>query len=359
MAAWRRLSGILSRASAELFPGYFSLVMATGALSIANQLLGHRPIALLLLAVNVVAYAVLVLLFLLRLWRFFPRVVRDMTNHAVGPGFFTLVAGTCVFGTQLIVVAGAPAIAHWLWLLGLVLWVVIMYGFFFAVTVREHKPTLALGINGAWLIASVATQAVSVLGTLAAPTFGASHEIVRFVALCMYLLGAMLYLAIITLIFYRFTFVKVTVESMTPPYWINMGAVAISTLAGATLMLHADAWGFIGELLPFIKGFTLFFWVTATWWIPLLVALMTWRHVWRRHPILYDPQFWGMVFPLAMYTTATFQLAKAEHLDFLVVIPEGFVFVALAAWLLAFAGLLRSIARGTRTVSVETAVAPR
>ncbi|HVO17277.1 MAG TPA: tellurite resistance/C4-dicarboxylate transporter family protein [Alphaproteobacteria bacterium] len=358
MGIWRRLNRAFSGAAAELFPGYFSLVMATGALSIANQLLGYRLIALLLLAVNVVAYAALVALILIRLWRFFPRVVRDITNHALGPGFFTLVAGTCVFGTQLIVVAGAPALAHWLWLLGLGLWFVIMYAFFFAVTVREHKPTLAAGINGAWLIAAVATQAVSVLGTLAAPTFGASHEIARFVALAMYLLGAMLYLAIITLIFYRFTFVKVTVESMTPPYWINMGAVAISTLAGATLMLNAGAWGFIGELLPFIKGFTLFFWVTATWWIPLLVALMTWRHLWRRHPIRYEPQFWGMVFPLAMYTTATFQLARAEGLDFLAVIPEGFVFLALAAWLLAFIGLLRSIARGLRAAPAG-ALAPR
>ena len=57
-----------------------------------------------------------------------------------------------------------------------------------------------------------------------------------FVALCMYLLGAMLYLTIITLIFYRFTFVPLTVDQLTPPYWINMGAVAITTLAGASLL---------------------------------------------------------------------------------------------------------------------------
>ena len=346
METWRRLIHLLYRTASDLFPGYFSLVMATGALSISSQLLGYRVMAKLLLATNVVAYAILAGLILLRLFRFFPRVIHDITDHAVGPGFFTLVAGTCVFGSQLIIVGDASAVAHWLWILGLGLWITIMYAFFFAVTVREHKPTLTSGINGAWLIAAVATQAVSVLGTLAAPTFGAMHEIVLFVALAMYLLGAMLYLAIITLIFYRFTFIKVTVESMTPPYWINMGAVAISTLAGATLMLHAEEWSFIVGVLPFIKGFTLFFWVTATWWIPLLVLLMAWRHFWRRHPIRYEPQFWGMVFPLAMYTTATFQLAKSEHLDFLLVIPEGFVFVALAAWILTFLGLLRAMARG-------------
>ena len=50
--------------------------------------------------------------------------------------------------------------------------------------------------------------------------------------LCMFLLGCMLYLPLITLIFYRFTFVNVTMAALTPPYWINMGAVAITTSGG-------------------------------------------------------------------------------------------------------------------------------
>ena len=40
METWRRLVRLLYRTASDLFPGYFSLVMATGALSISNQLLG-------------------------------------------------------------------------------------------------------------------------------------------------------------------------------------------------------------------------------------------------------------------------------------------------------------------------------
>src|SRR5690606_24734925 len=123
------------------------------------------------------------------------------------------------------------------------------------------------GINGAWLIAAVATQSVAILGAQLAPGFEAARQAALFFALCMYLLGAMLYLTIITLIFYRFTFLPLTSAGLTPPYWINMGAVAITTLAGSTLLLNAEAAPLLVELAPFVKGFTLFFWSAGTWWI--------------------------------------------------------------------------------------------
>src|SRR3546814_11437354 len=94
----------------------------------------------------------------------------------------------------------------------------------------------------------------------------------------MFLIGCMLYLSIITLIFYRLTFLHLTTAEFTPPYWINMGAVAITTLAGSTLILNGGDQALIRDLMPFLKGFTLFFWAAATWWIPLLVILLVWRH---------------------------------------------------------------------------------
>ncbi|MED3553964.1 tellurite resistance/C4-dicarboxylate transporter family protein [Cytobacillus praedii] len=155
----------------------------------------------------------------------------------------------------------------------------------------------------------------------------------------------MLYLNIITLIFYRFTFVELKFSALTPPYWINMGAVAITTLAGSTLILHTQNWSFLIEITPFIKGFTLFFWVTGTWWIPLLFILMIWRHLYHHYPLTYDPQFWGMAFPLAMYTTSTLQLAKALEVPFLIVIPKFMVFIASFAWAAVFLGLIHHIYR--------------
>ena len=329
---------------ASMHPASFALVMATGIVSIASQLLGLRWLAIGLLSANVLFFATLWVLTIIRIVAFPARFIADVSHHGRAVGFFTTVAATCVLGSQAWVIAGAWRAASVLWIIGVVLWAVVTYTVFTMLTVKADKPPLAEGINGGWLVAVVAAQSVSVLGAQIAAGFGEATPQVLLFCLAMWLGGGMLYIWIISLIFYRYTFFAMSPSELAPPYWINMGAVAISTLAGTTLVASADRSPVLHDLLPFLKGFTLLFWATATWWIPMLIGLGLWRHVYRRFPLKYDPLYWAAVFPLGMYTVCTFRLAYAIDAPYLLVIPRVFLYVAIGAWAVAMIGLLKTAA---------------
>lgn len=330
---------------ATLHPAYFALVMATGIVSIACALLGLRSIGVALLWANSGFYIALWVLTALRVAWFRERVIADFTHHGRAVGFFTVVAATSVFGSQWYVIAGAWRLAASLWFATIVLWAAITYTVFTLLTVKATKPPLDEGINGGWLVSVVAAQSVAVLGSQLAPGFGDRAPGILLFCLAMWLGGGMLYIWIISLIFYRYTFFTMHPSDLAPPYWINMGAVAISTLAGSLLALAAPHSPLIADMMPFVKGLTLMFWATATWWIPMLVILGVWRHIYSRFPLRYDPLYWGAVFPLGMYTVATFRLAQAIDAPVLLAIPRLFVFVALTAWTLTMLGLLHEITR--------------
>lgn len=331
-------------ALAVMHPASFALVMATGIVSIAGHLLGHSHLAAFLFWTNLAFYPTLWALTAIRLIRFPRCVMADVWHHGRSVGFFTMVAATCVLGSQTLLIGESWAAAAALWVFGILLWAVITYTVFTALTVKVQKPRLAEGINGGWLVAVVAAQSVCVLGAQLAPGCGPYAPQVLLFCLGMWLGGGMLYIWIIALIFYRYTFFEMSPSDLAPPYWINMGAVAISTLSGATLIGAAPYSPLLLELLPFLKGFTLLFWATATWWIPMLVILGIWRHFYRRFPLRYDALYWGAVFPLGMYSVCTLRLAHAIDASYLLGIPRIFLYVALAAWSLAMIGLIRQLA---------------
>ncbi len=329
--------------AADLHPAYFAMVMATGIVSVAAQMRGWPAVARTMLGLNVVFYAVLWVLTIVRTLRYPDRLLADLMDHTRSVGFFTMVAATCVLGNQFVVVFPRPKAALALWIFGIVLWAIITYAVLTVLTVKAQKPSLADGINGGWLVAVVAAQSVASLGGLIAPQLGSSREVALYFALIMWLGGGMLYIWIISLIFYRYTFFVLDPRQLAPPYWINMGAMAISTLAGTILAQNVTNSPLLTELRPFTIGLTLMFWATATWWIPLLVLLGVWRHLICRVPIHYDAVYWSAVFPLGMYTACTHRLTNVVGEPFLDVIPRYFLFIALGAWAVTMLGLVERL----------------
>ncbi len=296
-----------------MHPGYFALVMATGIVALGALQFDLFWIAGLLFWLNALFLLCLVGATVLRVLRYPRAFLADLQDHSRGVGFYTTVAAFGVFGAQLVLQQHALGLATACLVVTGTLWLVIMYGILAALTVQTHKPDLEHGLNGGWLVMVVATQAVAVLTVLvlSAGGFPDSQQHLMFLALIFWLGGGALYLWLIPLIFYRYTFVTMSPEDLVPPYWINMGAVAISTLAGTGV----------------------------------------WRHLIRGVTFRYDPHYWSGVFPMGMYAACTFHLTQVMPLTFLTELSRIAFFVALAAWLATLIGMIDSLLDGFRRSS--------
>ncbi len=226
-----RVLGAMRAEVRKLSPAYFALVMATGVVSIAADLSGMRWIAMALFGFNITAFGVLWIMTLLRVVWYRSDFLCDLRDHHKSVGFFSAAAGTCVLGTQCIMISGNYRAATLLWGLGIALWIVSTYTIYTLLIVKGDKPALSEGITGLWLLAVVATQSIAVLSARLSSHWGQSRRLeMNFLALSMWLWVGMLYIWMISLIFYRYVFVTFSPDELEPPYGIDMGATVISAL---------------------------------------------------------------------------------------------------------------------------------
>ncbi len=322
---------------ATLFPGYFALVMATGIIAIASKQQRLDWLAEGLYAVAAVAYVVLVVLFLARLALFPQKLLADMNSHAKGFAFLTIVAGTNVLGSASGVINGWWTLTEILWWCSLPLYVVLLYTALVSDILRSEKPALGAGINGSWFLLTVATQSIVVAGALL--LVRDPSDLLAFLLVAAFCLGLVLYIAVMTMLFLRWTFQTLEPTEADPPAWIAAGAVAITVLAGTNLLAARNVSSRIDALAPALEVLVMMAWATATFWFPVMIAIGVWRHIARRVPLRYQPAYWALVFPLGMYGASTFKMLLVLRLSGLAWIPELTLAVALTAWSAAFLGL--------------------
>lgn len=337
-----RLGEHCAMAIRDLNPIYFALVMGTGIIGIALQLLQFPRLSLALFLINAVAYPLLVIASLIRLAAFRTEFITDLMNPKVLFSFFTFVAGSNVLGTQCYI-RGYHDAALALWVIGSLAWLALIYYSFCYLTFYNNHPIEEV-VNGGWLVSVVGTQSVVVLGTFIAPGLTGLTPDILFVLYGLWGIGILLYTIFITFILYRLFFKRLDPAELMPPYWINMGATAISTLAGANLYQRAPT-AFLHSLQPSMAAVSVVLWAWCTWWLPLLVALYFWRHVIHKVPIRYHPAYWSMVFPLGMYTAATYRLSAVLGINLLAPIAAWFIWIAVFVWVLTMLGLLGGFSR--------------
>lgn len=321
-----------------LSPGYFALVMATGIVSIGLHEHGWDVLSATLLWTGVGGYVVLVALNWWRIAAFRAEVRGDLADPRKAFGFFTFVAGTNVLGTRLLG-DGEFGTAAVLLVIGGLSWLVLGHLVPFMVALSpDHRPALA-SANGTWFIWVVASQSVAVLASALESASGTGRRELALLAFCSWSIGVVLYAVVGILVTARLLRYPLSPADFTPPYWVAMGATAITVVAGSQIAQMADA-PVIDASRELVVGISVGFWGFGTWLIPVLLAAGWWRHVTHRIPFRYDAALWSIVFPLGMYGVAGMDLGDAGGLPIIGAVGRYESWPAVAAWTAVFAFML-------------------
>jgi tellurite resistance protein TehA-like permease len=337
-----------------LDPGYFALVMGSGIVSVGMRNHGLTVLSAGLMWLTAFAYLLLLVLTGVRAARFPAALRADFDDPARGFRFFTFVAGTGVLGTRL-ALSGHRHTAVALLIVAWVAWILLGYVVpWTAVLGREDRPVIA-SANGTWFIWVVASQSIAVLAAALEPTITSGRRELALLAVFSWSVGVFLYAAAGIFVAARMMLYPLKPIDLTPPYWVAMGATAITVLAGARIVQMADA-PMVNVTRGLIAGASVVFWAFGTWLIPVLVAAGWWRHVTHRIPLRYEATMWSIVFPLGVYGVAGHYIGSADHLPIVRVIGENETWVALAAWAMTFGAMLVHL---LRTLVVDLNVTDR
>lgn len=295
-----------------LTPGYFALVMATGIVSVGLHLEGYTVLSRALLGVCATGFVVLWSLTLLRFVRHRRAMAEDFLDPKRAFGYFTYVAGTNVLGVRLFSEGYHTVTAVFLALTA-VAWAVLGYVIpWTAVLGKVARPVVA-NANGTWFIWVVASQSVAVAAATLEPVSEAALHGLSVLAVVAWSVGVFLYAAAGVIVTLRMLLYDLRPEDLNPPYWVAMGACAITVLAGARIVEMAAA-PMVDATRGLVAGLSVVFWAFATWLIPVLFAAGVWRHWVHKVPLRYEATLWSMVFPLGMYAVAGIYLGRADKL---------------------------------------------
>jgi tellurite resistance protein TehA-like permease len=307
-------------------PDVFAAVMATGIVSIAAADHGQRIVSDGLAVLAAAGLPALVAAAAVS-WVSDPPDVRDPD---VTIRLFTFVAACAVLDSRL---TSIHAVVWVLSALAGVAWLVLS-----VLTARNFAArswaALQQRARGAWELASVGTSGLAIV-CVALVRYTGSQALLS-VAVAIWILAIAVYALMTTLILARAFAARLDPNGFEPDAWILMGGLAIATLAGD----HIHRAGIDG-----VRNVTIVTWVVATLWIAPLFYFGA-RHIQRAEARHFAGVWWAMVFPLGMYSAATYAMAVEIGWPVLPTVSMVFFWIAFAAWVVvAVAGLWRLLSR--------------
>lgn len=343
-------------------PNWFTVTMGTGVVALilpelpfAHSIMAH--LAVLLWQFNIALFLMFSLLYVLR-WIIYPTEAKQIFSHAsmslflgaIPMALATIINGYLKFGIHLYGDWVVP-FAQLLWYIDVLLavsiaWIVPFYMY----NCQQHELQ---SMTAVWLLPIVACEVAAATGGLLLPHIAVGQQALG-ILLGGYVLWGISVLpafAILTILMLRLALHKLPSKELAISSWLALGPIGTGALAllilGAqapqvlavidqqSLGLFCQQAGIVVSLI--LMGFGL-------WWLGIAV-LTTLKHAKTALP--FNLGWWGLTFPLGVFTLAVLNLAQQLHVSFIQSIGYALAVILIMLWLVVVTKTAQGFYRGS------------
>ncbi|MGF2681848.1 TDT family transporter [Acinetobacter sp. SwsAc2] len=291
---------------------------------------------------NILLFVLFSVLYSLR-WAFYPHEAKQIFQHpsmslflgTIPMALATILNGFLKYG-QPIYGDTAVQIAQMLWYADVVLALLVAWAVPFAM--YRHQEHALQQMTAVWLLPIVACEVAAssgglLLGHLAADTHAVAILLGSYVLWGVSVLPAF---AILTILMLRLVLHKLPEKELAVSSWLALGPIGTAALAllvlghQAPTLMASLGLAQLGQLFHqagilaslILLGFGL-------WWLGIAV-LTTLHHA--KQDLPFNLGWWGLTFPLGVYTLAILNLAQQLNLAFLYAVGYAFAAILMLLW---------------------------
>lgn len=291
---------------------------------------------------NILLFVLFTVLYGLR-WAFYPHEAKQIFQHpsmslflgTIPMALATILNGFLKYG-QPIYGDTAVQIAQTLWYADVVLALLVAWAVPFAM--YRHQEHALQQMTAVWLLPIVACEVAAssgglLLGHLVADTHAVAILLGSYVLWGVSVLPAF---AILTILMLRLVLHKLPEKELAVSSWLALGPIGTAALAllvlghQAPTLMASLGLAQLGQLFHqagilaslILLGFGL-------WWLGIAV-LTTLHHA--KQDLPFNLGWWGLTFPLGVYTLAILTLAQQLNLAFLYAVGYAFATILMLLW---------------------------
>ncbi|MCU4325359.1 TDT family transporter [Acinetobacter johnsonii] len=291
---------------------------------------------------NILLFVLFSVLYGLR-WAFYPHEAKQIFQHpsmslflgTIPMALATILNGFLKYG-QPIYGDTAVQIAQTLWYADVVLALLVAWAVPFAM--YRHQEHALQQMTAVWLLPIVACEVAAssgglLLGHLAADTHAVAILLGSYVLWGVSVLPAF---AILTILMLRLVLHKLPEKELAVSSWLALGPIGTAALAllvlgnQAPTLMASLGLAQLGQLFQqagilaslILLGFGL-------WWLGIAV-LTTLHHA--KQDLPFNLGWWGLTFPLGVYTLAILTLSQQLNLAFLYAVGYAFAAILMLLW---------------------------